>query len=131
LGHEPAGEIVEVGADVADLRVGDRVVDRRVPDGQVDPVAVVVVLAGAGEEREQGPAARTPRHPGPRHSGLVPGPELVGGAGALDAVDPGVLDPGTVGAAQPAADAARPAPARVRADRIRVRRPTGRAASGR
>ncbi|MFF4351432.1 zinc-binding dehydrogenase [Streptomyces sp. NPDC001530] len=26
LGHEPAGEIVEVGAEVADLRVGDRVV---------------------------------------------------------------------------------------------------------
>ncbi|MFC4500274.1 MULTISPECIES: zinc-dependent alcohol dehydrogenase [Streptomyces] len=26
LGHEPAGEIVEVGADIADLKVGDRVV---------------------------------------------------------------------------------------------------------
>jgi 2-desacetyl-2-hydroxyethyl bacteriochlorophyllide A dehydrogenase len=26
LGHEPAGEIVEVGADIADLKVGDRIV---------------------------------------------------------------------------------------------------------
>ncbi|MGW1212835.1 zinc-dependent alcohol dehydrogenase [Streptomyces sp. NPDC002499] len=42
LGHEPAGEIVEVGADVTDLKVGDRVV--------VNPQGVPSGIIGCGGE---------------------------------------------------------------------------------
>ncbi|MDT3440144.1 alcohol dehydrogenase catalytic domain-containing protein [Pseudofrankia sp. BMG5.37] len=40
LGHEPAGEVVEVGAEVTDLRVGDRVV--------VNPMAAPSGTIGCG-----------------------------------------------------------------------------------
>ncbi|CAI7975357.1 putative chlorophyll synthesis pathway protein BchC [Frankia sp. Hr75.2] len=40
LGHEPAGEIVEVGAQIADLKVGDRVV--------VNPMAAPSGIIGCG-----------------------------------------------------------------------------------
>lgn len=40
IGHEPAGEVVEVGADVSDLSVGDRVV--------VNPMAVADDIIGNG-----------------------------------------------------------------------------------
>ncbi|MFD7205480.1 zinc-binding dehydrogenase [Streptomyces sp. NPDC059893] len=42
LGHEPAGEIVEVGAEVADLKVGDRVV--------VNPQGAPSGIIGCGGE---------------------------------------------------------------------------------
>ncbi|MET9908180.1 zinc-binding dehydrogenase [Streptomyces sp. NPDC006476] len=42
LGHEPAGEIVEVGAEVTDLKVGDRVV--------VNPQGVPSGIIGCGGE---------------------------------------------------------------------------------
>lgn len=42
LGHEPAGEVVEVGADVIDLKVGDRVV--------VNPQAAPSGIIGCGGE---------------------------------------------------------------------------------
>ncbi|MFJ9632521.1 zinc-binding dehydrogenase [Streptomyces sp. NPDC091280] len=42
LGHEPAGEIVEIGSEVADLKVGDRVV--------VNPQGVPSGIIGCGGE---------------------------------------------------------------------------------
>ncbi|WP_369249744.1 zinc-binding dehydrogenase [Streptomyces sp. R41] len=42
LGHEPAGEIVEVGAEVADLKVGDRVV--------VNPQGAPSGIIGCGDK---------------------------------------------------------------------------------
>ena len=44
LGHEPAGEIIEVGADVTDLAIGDNVVVNRSEARTTDEV----VLFGAG-----------------------------------------------------------------------------------
>jgi hypothetical protein len=75
LGHEPAGEIVEVGADVTGLKVGDHVVvnPQAAPSGIIDSSHedVTARLLGPGQQRAM--LAAAPATGGLKASGGVSG----------------------------------------------------------